>query len=222
MNTPLESALTTEEIDDILADGDEEEKILLAERADIIFKKKQLEAGWTDDSYEVRAAFAKRLDAKPTAKQLERGLTDQFYDVRIQFYNRPDVTLSAMQKSRAKLGSFNVNEPTSMEEYDEPSIICPFCKTWIIEEQDTWCEHVAYVYSPPFFGIGLELGPAATLKYDQWLEGNGVIDHHCSRKKFNLLCKTFQFKKRNIAGADTMGFACGNLTYAFTASEAPV
>ncbi len=220
MNTPLESALTAEEIDDILADDDEEEKIQLAERTDIIFTKKQLEAGWTDESYEVRAAFAKRLDVKPTAKQLERGLTDQFYDVRVQFYNRPDVTLSAMQKSRAKLGSFNVNEPTSMEEHDEPSIICPFCKTWIIEEQDTWCEHVAYVYTPPFFGSGLEPGPAAAPKYDQWLEENGVIDRKCSRKQFSLLCKTFQFKKRNIAGEDTTGFECGNLTFAFAASDA--
>ena len=211
------SEVNSNELENLLCNDDDSVRIAIAECPDFKVNKDQIERGLTDDSEDVRAAFAGRKDYKPTAKQLERGLTDKFQIVRYAFYHRPDVTLSEMQESRAKMGSFNIDSPTSMEEHDEPDVICPFCKTWIIPDSDTWCKHLAYAYAPQFFE-GLERGPAASIVYEKWFEDIGADCDDCSRRKFNLLCKNFQFKKRNVPCEKTMGYECGNITYAFTES----
>ena len=153
--------------------------------------------------------------SKPTKRQLERGLTDKFLKVRSAFYRRGDVVLSNMQKERARKGGFNVFSSTSLEEHDEPDTICPFCKTWILAEEDTWCKHLAYIHLPPFFYGGIEKGPSAKAKYEQWLKKNSVNLYDCSARKFDIFCKNFGFKKRFVSGSETAGFECGKIIYAF-------
>ena len=170
-------------------------------------KKALIECGLIDRSADVREEFAKRTDFTPTAKQLERGLTDQSYQVRLAFFSRSDVLFSEMQKQRAELGSFNVHSATSMEDNDTPDTICPFCKTWIIPDLDTWCKHIAYVYIPPPLAGGVDEGPAANAKHERWINENGVDLSCCSRRKFDLLCKAFKFTRRHVTGEYDCTFA---------------
>ena len=215
----VKSETDSGQIENLLCGGNEYVKIILAKCTDFKMNKVQIERGLTDDSEEVRAAFARRTDYKPTCKQLERGLTDIYRSVRYAFFRRDDVILSDMQKIRAKRGSFNVFSSSSMEEHDEPDVICPLCKTWIIAEPDTWCKHLAYIYAPPEYFAGIERGPAAKAQYEKWLMKNGADLENCSRKNFNLLCGQFNFIKRNVRGSDYMGFECGTITYAFADQE---
>ena len=203
-------------LDNLLNSEEERVKIILANCYDFKLTKDQIECGLRDYSEEVRAEFAKRTDYKPNKKQIERGLTDKYQIVRSAFYRRKDVKLSEVQKIRAKKGSFNVHVSTSIEDFDEPDLVCPFCKTWILAEPDTWCKHVAYIYAPPEILGGIEKGPAANAQYEKWLIKNGVKFGECTRKTFNLFCKHFHFKKRNVSGEDCCGFECGNVTFAFT------
>lgn len=172
-------------------------------------EKVLIECGLIDRSEEVREEFAKRTDFTPTAKQLERGLTDQRQKVRFAFFSRSDVLLSEMQKQRSEQGSFSVHSSSSMEDNDTPDTICPFCKTWIISESDTWCKHVAYVYIPPPLAGGVDEGPAANAEHESWLDENEVDLSCCSRRKFDLFCKAFKFTRRHVTGE----YDC---TYAFT------
>lgn len=207
------------QLEDFLTSDDECIRIALGECLDFNATKNQIERGLTDSSEEVRTVFAKRRDYRPTKRQLERGLTDKYQIVRAAFYRRGDVVLSKMQKDRARKGGFSVFSSTSLEDYDEPDVICPFCKTWIIAEEDTRCMHLAYIYVPPFFYGGIEKGPSAKAKYEMWLKKNNINIDECSARKFNLFCKNFGFKKRSVPGSESTGFECGNIIYAFVGDK---
>ena len=211
----VDSQIDSSQLEELLTSDDEDVRIAIAKCLDFKANKNQIERGVTDTSEEVREAFAKRIDYKPTKRQLERGLTDKFQKVRSAFYRRGDVVLSDMQKERARKGGFNVFSSTSLEEHDEPDTICPFCKTWILAEEDTWCKHLAYIHLPPFFYGGIEKGPSAKTKYEQWLKKNSVNPYDCSARKFDLFCKNFGFKRRFVSGSETAGFECGKIIYAF-------
>ena len=171
--------------------------LAFARRSDIVLNQKQIERGLTDSDSDVRAAFASRGDFRPSLKQIERGLTDLRFVVRNAFYVRRDIQLTNAQHKRATSSYFNVERPSGLESWDESyiegtSIQCPYCKArFIIEsEESEYCEHFAFSYFPEY-GIGVHVG--ATDEQKAWLGGSD----YCTRKKFNLLCRTYKLKKRN-------------------------
>ena len=175
-------------------------RLAFAQRVDISLTKAQIERGLSDRYCDVRAAFAQRTDFTPTADQLERGLTDDWLIVRNAFYVRDDSHLSESQLERAFDVRFNVEEPTKIEDHDEGYVLeapqCPYCKARFFGEVE-FCEHVAFLYSSEW-GIAAEDG--ATEEQIEWL-GDAT-----SRRKFDLLCRTFKMIKRELIEE---GMACG-------------
>ena len=183
-----------------LSDKSMNVRLAFAQRDDIKLTKAQIERGLTDRYSDVRAAFAKRADFTPTAEQVERGLTDDWLIVRNAFYLREDIHLNEAQKERAFDSQYHVEEPTQVEDYDENYVLdapqCPYCKARFFGDIE-FCEHVAFLYSSEW-GIAAEDG--ATEEQIAWL-GDGE-----SRRKFDLLCRTFKLKKRDLIEE---GMACG-------------